>query len=424
MRTLRIVACALYFLAVAAIVLLPRPLFLGRWGWEMTLVFVFVAGLLFGPFRAWLNLITKSKTLCMPGGHPVPLRRRHRIAFLVGGLLLVLVPCEIAFRVNRLVGTPQLEEYHPFLQNRNRPGDERYHVNAHGFRGEEIAKRKPNGVFRVFFMGGSTVFCPNVEWEKSHVRLLEKKLRAAYPARRIEVMNAGVPWYTSQHTLINYLFHVRTFEPDLVVFMHGINDVFRSFSPVRFGYGAYREDYSHHYGAVSRVILRSFPADRQEGGAGSRFIDHVATSLVDRYARTDAEEVAIDDFKSLGAFARNVTAFAERLRTDGVQVVLCTQPSLYRPDLDDEGRARATLRHVCLEDGKFPDLESMARAMQTYNATTRRIATRLGVPCVDLEASVPKTVEYFLDDCHYTEAGNRRMADATFTFLQESLLFD
>jgi len=428
MRALRLLAYALYFLVVIALAPSSRPLFVGRWGWEMTLAFLFLAGLMLWPFRAWLNLITKSKTLRFPGGNPVPLRRRHRMALLVGGLLLVLVPCEIAFRVNRQARTPRLEEFHPFLQNRSRPGDERFHINAHGFRGEEITKRKPDDVFRVFVIGGSTVFCPSAAWEKSHVRLLEKKLRAAYPARRIEVMNAGVPWYTTQHSLINYLFHVRAFEPDLVIFMHGINDLFRSFSPVQFAHGAYREDYSHYYGAVSRVVFRSFPADRRGGTwTGSELIDRVVSGVAQRFTGTgtDAEEVAIDEFKSLGAFARNVTAFAERLRADGVRLVLCTQPTLYRLDLDDEDRARAVLRATfCLEDGRFPDLASMVRAMRSYNAATREVATRVGVPDLDLDAAVPKTGEYFIDDCHYTEAGNRRLAEAVFTFLRSSSLLD
>jgi hypothetical protein len=426
MRVIRVFAYALYLLGVIALAPSSRPLFVGRWGWEMTLAFFFLAGFMLWPFRAWLDLVTKAKTLRFPGGRPIPLRRRHRIAFLVGGLLLVLVPCEIAFRVNRRARTPRLEEFHPFLQNRSRPGDERLHINAHGFRGEEIAKRKPDDVFRVFVLGGSTVFCPAAAWEKSHVRLLEKRLREAYPARRIEVMNAGVPWYTTQHSLINYLFHVRAFEPDLVIFMHGINDLFRSFSPAMFAYGAYREDYSHYYGAVSRVVFRSFPADRRGGTwTGSELIDRVGSGLAQRLNGADAEEVAIDEFKSLGAFARNVTAFAERMRVDKVHLVLCTQPTLYRLDLDDEGRARAMLRaRFCLEDGRFPDLDSMVRAMRSYNAATREIGMRVGVPVLDLDASVPKTGEYFADDCHYTEAGNRRVAEAMFTFLRTSLLFD
>jgi hypothetical protein len=425
LAALRLLAHALYFLAVASIILLPRPLFLGRWGWEMTLLWAFAAGLLFRPFRVWLDLITTTKTLRFPGGRPVPLRRRHRLAFLVGGLLLVLVPCEVAFRLNRRTEGPGREEFNPFLQIRLRPGDERVHVNTHGFRGEEITKNKPAGVFRAFFMGGSTVHCPAVAWEKSHVRLLERKLRAAYPDRRIEVMNAGVPWYTSEHTLINYLFHVREFEPDLVIFMHAINDLVRSFSPSRFAYGPYRDDYSHYFGAVSRVVFRARPADRHDGPGAGGLVGHIASSLADRYAHTDAVAVAIDHFASLGAFARNVAAFAQRLRTDGVHLVLCTQPSLYRPDLDDEGRTRALrYRDFCEEAGKYPDLESMTRAMRLYNAKIKEIATRQGVPLLDLEGAVPKTVEYFRDDCHYTEAGNRRVAETTFAFLRESRLLD
>ena len=79
-----------------------------------------------------------------------------------------------------------------------RSGQIRIEVNSLGFRGPEIAMPKTPGTFRIFAMGESSTF----GWKgiRSHEEawpaLLEAKLRAAHPDRRIEVINAGVPGYT------------------------------------------------------------------------------------------------------------------------------------------------------------------------------------------------------------------------------------
>ena len=55
-------------------------------------------------------------------------------------------------------------------------------------------------------------------------------------------------WYTSKHSLINYTAYCRKFDADVVVVMHAINDLYRSFSPPDFSVGKYESDYSHFYG--------------------------------------------------------------------------------------------------------------------------------------------------------------------------------
>ena len=50
--------------------------------------------------------------------------------------------------------------------------------------------------------------------------------------------------------------------------------------------------------------------------------------------------------------------------------------------------------------------------MNTFNAISKAVAERAGVPYVDLEAEVPKTLEYFLDGVHYTPRGNAVIGQA------------
>ena len=61
--------------------------------------------------------------------------------------------------------------------------------------------------------------------------VLEGKLRAAHPGRAIEVINAGVPGYTSIEQRINFMLRISHLEPDAVVIYHGNNDINWSWVP-------------------------------------------------------------------------------------------------------------------------------------------------------------------------------------------------
>jgi hypothetical protein len=48
--------------------------------------------------------------------------------------------------------------------------------------------------------------------------------------------------------------------------------------------------------------------------------------------------------------------------------------------------------------------------MILFNDATRRVSKRTGVYLVELAKSIPQTMDYFRDDCHYTRKGNRAVA--------------
>ncbi len=144
--------------------------------------------------------------------------------------------------------------FHPYLQNALRHNDEQLHTNCWGFRGEEIEKTKPAGTFRIFFFGGSTVICEEVPFEDSHCRVLEKRLRAAYPNVKIEVQNLGAEWHCSAHSVMKLLFQAQEFSPDLVIVCHAINDLTRSFEADAFTEGPYQNDYGHYYGPIIGMV--------------------------------------------------------------------------------------------------------------------------------------------------------------------------
>ncbi len=98
--------------------------------------------------------------------------------------------------------------------------------NQLGYRGPEIEVPKPVGVFRIVALGGSTTYSTSTSAEESYPAQLQQILQAdPYGYRQVEVVNAGVPGYSSWDTLVNYALRVTELDPDLLIVYEGVNDV-------------------------------------------------------------------------------------------------------------------------------------------------------------------------------------------------------
>jgi len=98
--------------------------------------------------------------------------------------------------------------------------------NSLGYRGDEFEIKKPEGVFRIVAIGGSTTYTARVEDnDKTFPSQLEKVLKNRYGYSHVKVINAGLGGYSSWESLINLEFRVLDLEPDLIIIYHGTNDV-------------------------------------------------------------------------------------------------------------------------------------------------------------------------------------------------------
>ena len=50
-------------------------------------------------------------------------------------------------------------------------------------------------------------------------------------------------------------------------------------------------------------------------------------------------------------------------------------------------------------------------AMRAYNERTREVCRTAAVECVDLARVVPKTTDFFFDDCHFTDQAQILIAE-------------
>jgi lysophospholipase L1-like esterase len=95
-------------------------------------------------------------------------------------------------------------------------------VNAHGFRDRAFGPRRP-GVFRILVLGDSVTFGHGQPVEVTYVRRLEAALAAA--GYRVEVLNAGIPGWSTYQQRRFYADEGGGLDPDLVLVGFVLNDV-------------------------------------------------------------------------------------------------------------------------------------------------------------------------------------------------------
>ena len=202
-----------------------------------------------------------SAVLLLAGGY---CRLGGRRTALVGAtlrILLLLVSVELAARgmVNLVFPSQQLllsrwgnmsyndllaYRGHPFLQFAGTPSvalignqalGDLTPFNNLGFTGRDFSYEKPTGIIRIAALGGSTT-------ADGYPQRMEKWLNANVGGsqRRFEVMNFGVGFWTSAHSLVNFVLNVVDFRPDYVIIHENWND-----ATARGAGPAFRHDYSH-----------------------------------------------------------------------------------------------------------------------------------------------------------------------------------
>jgi hypothetical protein len=155
-----------------------------------------------------------------------------------------------------------------------------------------------------------------------------------------------------------------------------------------------------------RILRRSEMQD-PEGESFARWRQHRASG---GRARTLP---LLDD--ALQEYTDNLRRIVSLARARGVRLVLVTQPVLWRAGLSEHDKALLWLGGV----GDFQNQagavyyepEALAGGMDAYNRRLLAVCAQTGSECVDLAAAVPRTTEYFWDDCHFTDAGEALVAD-------------
>lgn len=265
------------------------------------------------------------------------------------------------------------------------------------------------GAIRILAIGGSTTYGSKLEREQAYPAQLEKALRERFPGQEIEVLNAGVPWHTSMHSLMRYATRFAYWKPKVVIVMHAFNDIYQT-SEGHLTNGEYRGDYGHFFGAMGERVN---PVDRFARGISKALSNNwlARTWYSDlRDSSPSKPKPRIDLLRPLPDFKRNLTRLASIVSNDGARLVLMTQPYSYRPNMTTAEKKTLFYPFYYKDYAQVPGIDEQTTAMDRFNQGTREVASATGSVLIDLESRIAKSADMMYDDVHYTVDGARVVA--------------
>ena len=346
----------------------PDPYAVGRWGR--------ISRLLLAAIRIGIPLLVLGTLILI---HLIKVKKIQaaNVALLFGSLflaLLLIFPFANAKFKHWLDIRQKRDLYHPYLQ----------------LAPQQLAEADDPVDYKIFCLGGSTTEfwdSQGKDWPSRVDSLLNKK-----SGKKVRVWNQGRQWYTTLHSLINYETNLRPHKPDALIVMHTINDLLHNADFCYFSFGEFKEDYSHFYGPLSRVLTHP------------TLLSTIGNFVRMFWYHTPREVVEQTKFPGLVPFKRYLNTLIDLAEKDGVTVILMTQPNLYKVNISDEEKRQLTmLNSEAIGPEKKWSFNSAYSGFQQYTQTVKDIAAERNVMLIDLEQAVPKTLEYFDDDVHYED---------------------
>lgn len=313
-----------------------------------------------------------------------------------------------------------------------------YERNAFGFRALSMRTReKPPGVVRVLCLGASTTDQPTQSTEDTWCGRLERALAPELAALGLGIETAafGRGGMRAADLLRWARAELPAYEPDLVVTLLGINDLTWNGGP-DYRYDGRLEPAPPARGTslgqrcrrVSELCRRvSLARDRL-----ANWRDLRAGRAIEWHSRNLAElrrerrqrprvEAPTRDPDPLREFSDATAALIGLLRKDGVEVVVLGQPVLWKADLSAEEEAALWFPVETPEGAVRPSGAWLAAEMARYNEAQRRHAEALGAAYLDLDRRVPKDLDHYFDDCHFTDRASRLVAEQVLPLVRERL---
>ena len=319
-------------------------------------------------------------------------------------------------------------------------GNHSFTTNNMGFRGDSLLDPKPPREFRIFMVGGSTTECFYLDDKDDMSRVVERKLSSAVPPGVVvRVYNGGLSGAASDDHVATISQRIVHLEPDLVVVFCGINDLLRSI---------YHYDYRHYVEyrpAYRKPWYKRWPMNLQITRRIALFRQRVKPDA----RRLQEQRPLVTNYAGLVGLQRSApvtdepprtdeTSYATNLRTlagiakaNGFQLVFMTQQTTWNSAVDPDARKYHWMRYRAPAPERDSDIPTtgvtfrddlMDAAMERLNERMRAVAANDSIPVYDLARTLPKSLQYFYDDCHFNTLGAATAGDGLATFLLERRL--
>ncbi len=294
-------------------------------------------------------------------------------------------------------------------------------INSLGYRGKAFHREKSPETYRIVCLGASSTLGVGVPDNETYSVHLDSLLNARVPIRRFEVINAGVPGYTSAECLINFSMRVMDLQPDMVTIYLGYND----FKPNR--HPGFSSDYAHWRIPGERVTPTGFWADVSNVlERRSLFYYKLRWNLPEYLGKMQPPRVVerfpryetVSD-EGVATFARNLESIISIARANGIAVGLVTEAMCISKE---DFKANAEWYIDVLNYVPTLTIDGLLDAKQRYSATMHQLADTYNLPFMDSATVLPVSSDYFTDHVHLNIKGHRTLAGGMARMIESHLV--
>jgi len=303
----------------------------------------------------------------------------------------------------------------------------KWEINSLGFRGKEVDLEKKEGQIRIICLGASEAFGVFEDEGKEWPSQLGGMLRDQFPM--VEVINVSVAGLTLKRKKAYVEKYVLPLKPDIMITTQGallpITDSIRGVESKRLANKVEGRRVINSLETDSRtrtpMTILSWLQEVVKGCLPGWLLTHLRTRRLRRRIREREKRYLIhkkpmDEVPEniISEFEEDLRSFIRYLKESDIVPVLLTYPTLFTPsNRDIHKNLLLSIRRLCVELSE----DGIIDASMKFNDGIRSIADRENVALIDNDRLVPKTLEYFADYSHFTNAGAEFVAKSIYHFL-------
>jgi len=355
-----------------------------------------------------------SETADISGGMPV--RRGFRALLLVLSVPIFVILIEIVFAIvpidtffenrffvlNRALDYPEVFRRDENLFWRFRPSlviksrffeNNRFRINSFGLRGEEIPPSSEK--IRIIGLGNSCTFGWRTADDKTYLKILEKLINADTALPEVEVINAGIPGYSSFQGQKFFSLDISRLEPDIILMMFGWNDQWAAADNI--------PDKEQDFPPQFILDLRDFVSRLKIYRLMRKIILSATEKPLDETLnkKHQVNRVGFEDFY------KNLNNIIQTAGKEGSQAIILTSPI---PSLENYyppgSRSKMHIYH------------------ELYNNQARLLASDTETALIDVSAEFDKYINLFddagIDPIHFNAEGHRVLAEQIYFYFKNN----
>ncbi len=288
-------------------------------------------------------------------------------------------------------------------------------INSYGLRSPEFQFKKNSDIYRIICLGSSVVYSQGSDEDTFPFRLEEKLNNMKFNSVTFEVINAGIPGYTSYHTATQFLTSLIDLEPDLVISYQLFNELWYY--------------YERNNGKINSENFHPFPSGDSFKNIldKSYFLTLIKSSIkkynikvVDNSGIPNQENLTNStrfyDDKVLHYYSRNINILASACENQNISLILSTPISLYKENNSEEEK-NLIYDHF--------NKDFYLKLMEEGNEILNKISKMYdGVYHFNLSNHIESDLSTLKDRYHPTTLGNDLIGEEYKKFIFENKLFE